>query len=139
MHADGVYLSKKEKPNMKTNLRSRQAELLAELNAMPAHKVGSQWEADRLGELERVTAENAKREGSRRALSLRKRQVAPFVWEVQPREGALAIFESLSGFELFDRSTGAFRLNTGLRGDEPSRIESRLARIAAYNAGKRWA
>lgn len=41
--------------NLET-LRATQKEILASLNAMPAHKTGSQWEADRLSELARVTS-----------------------------------------------------------------------------------
>lgn len=64
MHASGVYYTKtraatkQPKPKMNLeNLRAQQKEILASLNEMPSHKTGSQWETDRLAELQRVTSQ----------------------------------------------------------------------------------
>lgn len=70
----------------------------------------------------------------------RKQNVAPYVWEVAPEAGLVAIFPSLSGVEIFNRETGAFQFNSDLCGGfgTPEAIASRQHRIAAFNSGKRW-
>ena len=90
------------------------------------------------GKFINTVPENAKRHGSRKRNPVRKCQVAPYIWEIQPLEGARPIFDMLSGFELFDRATKTFRLNTDLRGDWQTRIAQREEMIARYNSGEKW-
>ena len=70
----------------------------------------------------------------------RKQETAPYVWEVAPEIGLVAIFPGLSGIEHFSRETKTFSFNLGLCGDfaQADVIASRKNRIKAFNSGKKW-
>lgn len=86
-----------------------------------------------------ATTEHPKRFGSRKP-ALRKQEIEPYKWEVGG-EGQVAIFPQLAGVELFDRRSGKFSLNPGLRMEylTESGLARRQSLIARYNAGERWA
>ena len=69
-----------------------------------------------------------------------RREVAPRVWEMQPHNEAIAIYQTLAGIEKFDRATGKFEFNERLRSyfATPEAIANRKDRIARYNAGEKW-
>lgn len=92
------------------------------------------------GKFINTVPENAKRHGSAPKKPLGKRNTAPGVWEMQPFDGAIAIFPQLAGIELLDHATNTFRLNPKLRLDfaSPAGVARREKLIAAYNAGERW-
>jgi hypothetical protein len=75
-----------------------------------------------------------------RRLKTGKREIAPYVWTVQPSPDHLAIYPTLSGVEIFNRGTGRFEFNSNLRSyfASPEAVMERRARIDAYNSGKRW-
>lgn len=92
------------------------------------------------GKFINTVEDNAKR-SKKSSKPSRKRQVAPFVWEVQPFENAIAIFQQLSGVEVFDRATGKFSFNSNLTSyfATPEAIANRKEKIERYNRGEKWA
>ena len=107
-------------------------------------KVGGEFGANGAwyegGKFINTVPENEKRQKAKRHKPCGKREVAPYTWEIQPYEGAIAIFPQLSGIEIFNRSSGKFSLNPDLREDfaTPEGVSNRMAKIEAYNSGTRW-
>lgn len=69
-----------------------------------------------------------------------RRQVAPYVWEMQPESDMMPLYGMLAGFEKLNHQTGKFEFNENLRGEYATVdfIKTRMERIARYNAGEKW-
>lgn len=92
------------------------------------------------GKFINTVPENGKRHGSVKRKPIGKREIDRGVWEMQPFEGAISIYQQLAGVEVFNRMAGKFEFNEDLRAEyaTPEAIANRKERIAAYNNGKRW-
>jgi hypothetical protein len=89
------------------------------------------------GKFINTVAKNAKKEVNRYA-SIRKQEIAPYVYEVLP-DGFVSLYRQLAGVEIPNRANGTFSFNPNLRNEyaTPEAIARRTANIAAFNAGER--
>lgn len=86
-----------------------------------------------------ATTEHAKGAPQAKRKPLGKREVDFKTWEVQPLEGAIAIYPQLSGIEIFQG--GKFVFNPNLRGQQFATAEAiarRESLIKRFNNAERW-
>ena len=109
--------------------------------AIKGGQVGANGEFYKGGQFLNTIEENAKRLGSR-PRKVAKRNVAPYVWEVQPFEGAKAIFATTVGTGAVINDDGTispylrvFENGVMYNGETLENVQALCDR---YNAGERW-
>ena len=100
-------------------------------------EVGANGEFYEGGKFINTVAANRKREGSRKP-SLRKCEIAPYVWEMQP-EGKLSLYKKFAGvFGRVEDGVAVLRCSQQTLNYFDVTIEHAQSLIDLWNTGVRW-
>ena len=106
-------------------------------------EIGANGAAYKGGQFINTVADNPKGEAAGNAKPERKREVAPYVWEVAPDAGMIPLRVTFDSFAKFDRETQTYALRTDAGLAETLAYYGKDERditplIAAFNSGQRW-
>ena len=112
---------------------------MATKRAQQGGELGANGEFYRGGQFLNTIEENPKREGSR-PKGTRKREIAPYVWEVQPTPESRSIYTMIAGIYGRTNRDGQMELDINpvtlaFYHDDEATIRDMATR---YNSGQRW-